>query len=102
MKKFFNFIHHDDNFKNLIHNLVDDKNIMPDKTYNCSGLRENLSGFYQLIYSDTIEHPNKEFKKLFTVMKYFDDPNIVCEDSLELWNDEMKSCEVSIETFFNR
>ena len=101
-KNFFNFVHHNDDFINQIRNLVRDKNITTDETYNWSGLRENLPGSYQLIHSDAIAHPNTGFEKRFTIMIYFDDPNIVRNGCLELWDDEMKSCEVSIEPFFNR
>jgi len=101
-RDFFNFVHHNDEFINQIRNLVGDENITSDETYNWSGLRENLPGSYQLIHSDAIVHPKTGFEKRFTIMIYFDDPSIVRNGYLELWDDEMKSCEVSIEPFFNR
>ena len=101
-RDFFNYVHHNEEFINQIRNLVGDKNITSDETYNWSGLRENLPGSYQLIHSDAIVHPKTGFEKRFTIMIYFDYPNIVRNGCLELWDDEMKSCEVSIEPFFNR
>ena len=101
-KNFFNFVHHEDVFANCIRNLVNEEGIAPDETYNWSGLRENFPSSYQLIHSDALIHPVTGFEKRFTVMIYFDDPKVVREGDLELWDNEMSSCKVSIQPFFNR
>ena len=101
-RNFFNFTHHDDVFINCIINLVGEKNLIPDQTYNWSGLRENLPKSYQLIHSDALAHPITGCEKRFTVMVYFDDAEIIRNGNLELWDKKMKSCKVSIEPLFNR
>ena len=101
-KNFFNFIHHDNTFSNCIRNIVKDKKIVPDATYNWSGLKENLPGSYQLIHSDAIVHPTTDHRKRFTVMIYFDNQELTKKGNLELWDNKMKKCKVSIRPCFNR
>jgi len=101
-RNFFNFTHYDGNFINCINNLFEKENLIPDQTYNWSGLRENLPNSYQLIHSDALVHPIKGWKKYLTIMIYFDDAKIIRKGNLELWDKEMKSSKVSIKPLFNR
>lgn len=101
-KDFFNFTHQNGAFTNCIRDLVGDDEIVPDTTYNWSGLRENAPGSFQLIHSDALIHPQNGSEKRYTVMVYFDDKEVIDGGHLELWDDDMKACKVSIAPIFNR
>lgn len=101
-KDFYDFTHQSHVFINFIRDVVGDEKIVPDITYNWSGLRENTPGSFQLIHSDALIHPENGREKRFTIMIYFDDKEAIDAGHLELWDDDMKSCKVSIAPIFNR
>lgn len=95
---------HSTEFTEKIGNLLDIKNLIPDKAMRWSGMRVMLPNSYQLIHSDARKSPETGLRKELTCLIYLNkDYNKVRDEGcLEIWNDEMTECIHSIEPILNR
>ena len=81
------------------------KDLIFDKHFRWSGLREMVPGGYQLIHSDARQHPETGFTKTLTHLLYFNKEIYNKEKHqgcLEIWSDDLSELKVEIEPLHNR
>lgn len=95
---------HSDEMTSKIAEITGESDLVSDDTMRWSGIRTMLEGSHQLIHSDARRrNAFSTLKKHLTVMLYLN-PNYKPEDDgcLEMWDDDMKACQVRIEPRLNR
>ena len=78
--------------------------LLPDRSMRWTGMREMLPGSFQLIHSDARVSPESGLRKEVTVLFYLQMDYRAEKNSgdLEIWDDQMDECRLSIAPHFNR
>lgn len=103
-KEFIKDLNSEKNMK-LYEEITGIKDLIFDKHFRWSGLREMEPGGYQLIHSDARQHPETGFTKALTHLLYFNKENYNKEKHqgcLEIWSDDLLELKAEIEPLHNR
>ena len=95
---------HSQEFCDLLENITQVKDLIPDSSWRWSGLRTMLPNSYQLIHSDARLNPETGFRKELTCLLYLNENYSKERDEgcLEIWTDDMKTRTHEIEPISNR
>lgn len=78
--------------------------LLPDESLRWSGMRTVKNGGFQLIHSDARKNPLNGKRKELTILYYLNKnyDRKTDEGGLEIWDDEMTSCQHVVEPKYNR
>ena len=95
---------HTNEFTNIISDIVEGEDLIPDDSMRWTGMRMMVPGSFQAIHSDARKHPETGFRKELTCLVYLNEEYDSEHDTgcFEVWNDDMTECVHSLHPLNNR